>query len=86
MTNNDPQGASNYSGNERRAHRHLREYFDNACLITAPLLAAHRGMDGAPMHLSALQTLRNHYPQLSQQEIAILFSAVKNYHDVRLNK
>lgn len=86
MTNNASQGTSDFSGNERRAHRHLREYFDNACHITAPLLAAHRGMDGAPMHLSALQTLRNHYPQLSQQEIAILFSAVKNYHDVRLNK
>ncbi|TNC94898.1 MAG: hypothetical protein FD121_1493 [Gallionellaceae bacterium] len=86
MTNNNPQGAGNYSGNERRAHRHLREYFDNACHITASLLAAHQGMDGAPLHLSALQTLRNHYPQLSQQEIAILFSAVKNYHGVRMNK
>jgi len=82
MTNNDPH----YSGNERRTHRHLREYFDNACIITAPLLAANLGMGGAPLHLSALQTLRNQYPQLSQQEIAILFSAVKNHHGVRLNK
>jgi len=30
------------------------------------------------------QALRDHYPALTQQDIAILFATVQNYHGVRL--
>lgn len=81
---NNPNRADDYSGKERRINNHLREYFEAACHITTPFLDTKQGLDGMPLKLSALQALRNHYPELSQQDVAILFSAVKNFHGVRL--
>lgn len=85
-TNNNPARADGFNGTERRTHNHLREYFETACYITTPFLDTKQGLDGMPLKLSALQVLRNHYPELSQQEISILFSAVRNFHGVRLDK
>ena len=58
--------------------------FETACYITTPFLDSKKGLNGMPLKLSAFQALRNHYPELSQQDIAILFSAVKKFHDIRL--
>ncbi len=85
-THNNPARADDYSGNERRTHSHLREYFEVACHITTPFLDTKQGLDGKPLMLSARQALRNHYPELSQQDFAILFSAVQNFHGIRLSK
>lgn len=78
--------SDDYQGNDRRNHNNLRIRFETACRITAPFLQVENGMDGMPMRLSAIQTLRNYYPELSQQEIAILFSAVQNFHGISLRK
>lgn len=71
-------------GKDRRIHTHLRGCFETACLITAPFLDRKQGLSGEPLKLFALQSLRDHYPALTQQDIAILFATVQNYHGVRL--
>ncbi|MDP1941844.1 MAG: hypothetical protein Q8K54_14510 [Gallionella sp.] len=82
-TNTTADSTDDYSSNDRRTHNHLRSCFETACLITAPFLDKHQGLSGMPLKLSALQALRDHYPKLTQQDIAILFSTVQNYHGVR---
>jgi hypothetical protein len=77
---NQPDG---YKGEERRIHSHLREYYETACRITAPLLDKEHGMNGAPLKLSALYTLRNQFPDLSQQDLATLFAVARNVHNIR---
>ncbi|OGV74195.1 MAG: hypothetical protein A3B82_00665 [Methylophilales bacterium RIFCSPHIGHO2_02_FULL_57_10] len=83
---NDTNHADTYSGKERRTNSHLRGYFEAACHITKPLLDTKQGFDGRPLTLSALHALREHFPDLPQQDISILFSAVKAFHKTRLGK
>lgn len=73
-----------YNGVERRIHAHLRVSFEAACQVTLPFLDKNLGFEGMPMKLSALRELHNCFPELTEQDVAILFSAVKNYHGVRL--
>jgi hypothetical protein len=79
-------GSNGYQGDDRRVHNNIRDRFESACLLTAPFLHAENGMNGMPMKLSAIQTLRNHYPDLSQQEIALLFSVVQNFHGMGMRR
>ncbi|MGC2165275.1 MAG: hypothetical protein WA632_04610 [Gallionella sp.] len=74
----------NYNGEERRVHTHLRANFAVACRITLPFLDKNQGFGGLPMKLSALRELHNCFPELTEQDVAILFSGVQNYHGVRL--
>lgn len=71
---------------ERRAYGNLRVIFDEACRVTAPFFDPTQGWGGSSLTLYARQTLRETYPNLSQQEIAILFSAVQRHHRTPANK
>ena len=71
---------------ERRVHGNLRPIFEGACRITTPFFDAEQGWGNAPLTMYAQQTLRDSYPHLSQQEIAILFSAVRRFHKATPNK
>lgn len=71
---------------ERRAQNNLRLIFEGACRITTPFFDAEQGWGNAPLTMYAQQTLRDNYPHLSQQEIAILFSAVRRFHKAIPNK
>lgn len=68
------------SFNERRSQHNLRLIFDAACQITAPFFDAKQSWGGASLSMYARQTLRDAYPELTQQEIAILFSGVARFH------
>jgi len=68
------------SAGERRIHGGLRPIFDGACRITAPFFDPEQSWGGMSLTMYARQTLRENYPDLSQQEIAILFSAVQRFH------
>lgn len=68
---------------ERRIHHNLRLIFDAACLSTASFFDASKGWDGNSSKMYARQTLRDVYPELSQQELAILFSAVQRFHTTK---
>lgn len=65
---------------ERRVNSHLREIFDGACAVTAPFFDPAQGWGGMSLTMYARQALRERYPNLTQQDIAILFSAVQRYH------
>jgi len=83
MTTADDQNrdAAPYNGVERRVYPHLRAIFEGACRITAPFFDPAKGWGGgASLTMYARQTLREAYPHLTQQDIAILFSAVQRYH------
>lgn len=68
------------SGDERRKHHNLREIFEAACQITEPFFDAKQSWEGQSATMYARQTLRDAYPELSQQETALLFSAVQRFH------
>ena len=65
---------------ERRVHLHLREIFDVACAVTAPFFDPEKGWGGMSLTMYARQALRERFPELTQQDIAILFSAVQRHH------
>ena len=65
---------------ERRVHHDLRIIFDTACVITAPFFDPEQGWGQASLTIYARQTIRDRYPDLTQQEVAILFSGVERFH------
>ena len=81
MENPDSKlGKNEGSVNERRSQHNLRLIFDAACRITAPFFDAKQSWAGASLTMYARQSLRDAYPELTQQEIAILFSGVARFH------
>jgi len=77
---NSPAGAGAGGVDERRTHHNLRPIFDKACEITAPFFDTKQSWGGSSLTMYARQTLRETFPELTQQEIAILFSAVTRHH------
>jgi len=71
---------------DRRVNLHLRSLFENSCRITAPFFDPKHGWSTTYLTLYAQQTLREAYPELSLQEIALLFAGVQSFHINRLNK
>lgn len=71
---------------ERRTQHGLRVIFEDACQITAPFFDTAQSWGGVAMMLSARQTLSNRYPELPQQEIAILFAVVSSRHKTNREK
>ena len=71
---------------ERRKNINLREIFAAACKITAPFFDPVQNWGDASLTMYARQTLREAYPELTQQEIALLSSSVERFHKAALNK
>lgn len=87
MSNTDESpgaGAADSSGEqEKRGSHNLRLIFESACLITAPFFDNKQGWGDVSLTFSAHHVLRDRYPELSQQELAILFAGVERYHKFR---
>jgi len=66
--------------NERRSQHNLRLIFDAACQLTAPFFDTKQSWGGSSLTMYARQALRDAYPELSQQEVALLFSGVARFH------
>lgn len=86
-----PSGSSDHqcpanTSADRRVNTHLRVIFESACRMTAPFFDPKQGWSTAHLTLYAQQTLREAYPELSLQDIAILFSGVQSFHTASLNK
>ncbi len=75
-----PDPGSGAAG-ERRTYINLRVIFGEACRKTEPFFDARHGWGEASLVIYARQTLRDTYPDLSQQEVAILLSAVQRFHE-----
>ena len=65
---------------ERRSSHNLRLIFDAACELTAPFFDTKQSWGGSSLTMYARQALREAYPELSQQEVAILYSGVARHH------
>ncbi|MBI5626406.1 MAG: hypothetical protein HY935_04295 [Nitrosomonadales bacterium] len=77
---NSKAGFDTGGENDRRSQHNLRLIFDRACRITAPFFDSKQSWGGSSLTMYARQTLRETFPELTQQEIAILFSAVSRFH------
>ena len=75
-----PNGQDNAGSEDKRVNAHLRVVFETACQITAPFFEPGQGWGGKPLTLYARQALHEKYPDLTQQDVAILFSAVQRFH------
>jgi len=79
-------GTGTGDAGERRTHGNLRTIFEDACRMTASFFDPEQNWGDASLTMYARQTLRDAYPGLGQQEIAILFSAVQRFHKAAPNK
>ena len=77
---NSKVGAETGGVNDRRVQHNLRLIFENACRITAPFYDPAQSWGGSSLTMYARQTLREAYPELTQQEIALLLSGVARFH------
>lgn len=72
-------------GKERRTSPQLRELFERACQVTAPLFDASQVLGGAAnLRGHAQRTIHETYPDLTAQEVSILVSGVTGFHLARL--
>ncbi len=76
-------GAAPTSGAERRANPRVRAVFEKACRVTAPFFDGEQAASGFTSNLSLHRALREDFPELPQQDIPILLSAVKAYYTAR---
>lgn len=76
----DQDNGETYAGDERRTHHHLRVIFDQACEVTATFFDPTNNWGGGSQVMYARRVLREYFPDLTQQDVAILFSAVQRYH------
>lgn len=79
-------GAEANGVEERRNNHNLRVIFADACKITAPFFDSAQSWGNASLTMYARQALREAYPDLTQQEMAILCSSVERFHKAVLNK
>lgn len=68
---------------ERRIHYDIRNIFDDACKLTADCFDSDLG---TTMTMTARRRLHEIYPNLSHQEVALLFSAVRRYHQEKSHR
>ncbi len=73
-------GFGNGEEGDRRSSHNLRLIFERACEITAPFFDSQQSWGGSSLTMYARQSLREAYPELSQQEVAILYSGVARHH------
>ncbi len=65
---------------DRRSNTDLRLIFDKACEITAPFFDSRKSWGSSSLSMYARQTLHEAYPELTQQEVALLFAGVARHH------
>lgn len=65
---------------DRRVNAHLRAVFENARRITAPFFDPEQIWGEVYWILYARQTLCEEYPDMTQQDIAILLSVLQRFH------
>lgn len=81
-----PNQQDSAGGEYRRISAHLHVVFETACRITASFFDPAQGWGGKPLTLYARQALHENYPDLTQQNIALLFAAVQRLHRGSFNK
>ncbi|HEY3326065.1 MAG TPA: hypothetical protein VGK14_02720 [Novimethylophilus sp.] len=79
MIGNDkdtPSGQAQADEN-RRVHVYVREIFEEAYALALPFIDPKQGWGGQPMTRHAYSALREAYPRLAGQDLAILVPALE---------
>lgn len=73
-------GSTVTRSDDRRVHHNLRAIFDDVCQATVACFTSSLEPGGMSMHITARRLMHELHPELTHQEIAILFSAVERFH------
>ncbi|TRZ90356.1 MAG: hypothetical protein D4R84_16335 [Rhodocyclaceae bacterium] len=68
---------------ERREHLQLREVFENAYPLVEPFLDPTASWGGQTLEHLAFRVMREHYPQVSGDQIYVFISAAKRVYEER---
>ena len=68
---------------ERREQLQLREVFDNAYPLVEPFFDPAAGWGGQSLEHLAFRVMREHYPQVSGDQIYVFISAAKRVYNER---
>lgn len=72
--------ASASSAADRRQFHRVREIFEEACARLAPFFADENRWGNATLDHLAYRVVRDHYPQLSFEEVHVLVVAARRVH------
>ncbi len=65
---------------ERRSHHRVREIFAEACTLILPFFSDENRWANLTLDHLAYRVAREHYPELSSDEVRVLVVAVKRVH------
>lgn len=68
---------------ERRSHQRVREIFIEACELIMPFFARENRWGNSTLDHLAYRVLRDHYPELSFEEVHVLVVAAHRVHTAR---
>ena len=68
---------------ERRSHHRVREIFIEACELIMPFFARENRWGNSTLDHLAYRVLRDHYPELSFEEVHVLVVAAHRVHAAR---
>ena len=68
---------------ERRQNLQLREVFDSAYPLVEPFFDPASGWGGQSLEHLAFRVMREHYPQVSSDQIYVFISAAKRVYNDR---
>ena len=68
---------------ERRENLQLREVFDGAYPLVEPFFDPASGWGGQTLEHLAFRVMREHYPQVSSDQIYVFISAAKRVYNER---
>lgn len=71
----DTSGSGNLE--KRNQYPHLREFFEDAYRLVLPFIDPSQGWGGLPMTRHAYPALKEAYPSLTTQDVAILVPALE---------
>ncbi len=68
---------------ERRVHAYMRDIFEEAYVIALPFIDPQQGWQGRPMTRHAYPALKEAFPRLDMQDLAILVPALERVFHAR---
>ena len=72
-------------GQDRRNHHRVREIFIEACALIAPFFARENRWGNSTLDHLAYRVVRDHYPELSVEEVHVLVVASRRVHEESRN-
>lgn len=68
---------TNYAGQNRRVNGYIRDIFEDAYVLALPFIDPGQGLNGRAMVRHAYPALKEAFPRLATQDLAILVPALE---------